>query len=85
MTSVGSRGDAYDNAMAEALNSLYKLELIHRYRWQSAEDVEYATAEWVSWYNNDRLHSELGYVPPAEYEVDYWQRENTTQPVTATI
>ncbi|WP_413083611.1 IS3 family transposase [Tomitella fengzijianii] len=84
VTSVGSRGDAYDNAMAEALNSLYKHELIHRYRWDSVEDVEYATAEWVSWYNNDRLHSELGYVPPAEFEAVYWKRENTTHPAAAT-
>ncbi len=84
VTSVGSRGDAYDNAMAEALNSLYKHELIHRYRWDSAEDVEYATAEWVSWYNSERLHSELGYVPPAEFEADYWQRENTMHLAAAT-
>lgn len=56
VTSVGSRGDSYDNAMAEALNSLYKHELIHRQTWADATTVEYATAEWVAWYNHQRLH-----------------------------
>jgi putative transposase len=67
--SVGSKGDSYDNAAAEAVNSLYKKELINREGpWQDAGDVTVATAEWVSWYNNDRLHSACGNVPPAEYE-----------------
>ena len=67
--SVGSKGDSYDNAAAEAVNSLYKKELINREGpWQDAGHVTVATAEWVSWYNNDRLHSATGDIPPAEYE-----------------
>jgi putative transposase len=67
--SVGSKGDSYDNAAAEAVNSLYKKELINREGpWQDAGHVTVATAEWVSWYNDERLHSACGNVPPAEYE-----------------
>ena len=67
--SVGSRGDSYDNALAEAVNAAYKTELINRGKpWHSVDDVELATAGWVAWYNQDRLHEALGYVPPAEYE-----------------
>lgn len=73
VASVGSKGDSYDNAMAEALNSLYKAELIrNRGPWSSINDVEIATAEWVDWYNERRLHGELGHVPPAEHEAAYW-------------
>jgi putative transposase len=67
--SVGSKGDSYDNAAAEAVNSLYKKELInHEGPWQDAGQVTVATAEWVSWYNDDRLHSSCGDLPPSEYE-----------------
>jgi putative transposase len=67
--SVGSKGDSYDNAAAEAVNSLYKKELINREGpWQDAGHVTVETAEWVSWYNNERLHSACGNVPPSEYE-----------------
>ncbi len=67
--SVGSRGDSYDNALAEAVNAAYKTELINRGKpWRCTDDVELATAEWVFWYNEERLHEALGYVPPAEYE-----------------
>jgi putative transposase len=67
--SVGSRGDSYDNALAEAVNAAYKTELINRGKpWRCVDDVELATAEWVAWYNQERLHEALGYVPPAEYE-----------------
>ena len=70
---MGSKGDSYDNAMAEALNSLYKAELIrNRGPWVGINDVEFATAEWVDWYNERRLHGELGHVPPAEFEATYW-------------
>jgi transposase InsO family protein len=70
--SVGSKGDSYDNAAAEAVNSLYKKELINlEGPWQGAGDVTVATAEWVSWYNNERLHSACGDIPPAEYEKDW--------------
>lgn len=73
VASVGSKGDSYDNAMAEALNSLYKAELIrNRGPWVGINDVEFATAEWVDWYNERRLHGELGHVPPAEFEATYW-------------
>jgi putative transposase len=72
MCSVGSRGDSYDNALAEAVNGLYKLELIRkRGPWRSLEHVELATAEWVDWWNTERLHSAIGDVPPAEYEATY--------------
>jgi len=68
-TSVGSRGDSYDNALAETVNGLYKAELVYRRGpWHSREDLELATLEWVDWFNHQRLFSALGYVPPVEYE-----------------
>lgn len=67
--SVGSRGDSYDNALAEAVNAAYKTEVINRGKpWRGVDGVELATAEWVAWYNQERLHEALGYVSPAEYE-----------------
>ena len=67
--SVGSRGDSYDNALAEAVNAAYKTELINRGKpWRCIDNVELATAEWVAWYNQERLHEALGYQSPAEYE-----------------
>ncbi len=67
--SVGSRGDSYDNALAESFNGLYKAELIrHCGPWQGLDDVEYATLEYVDWFNHRRLHGELGMRPPAEFE-----------------
>ena len=70
--SVGSRGDGYDNALAESFNGLYKTELIcHCGPWRGLEDVEYATLEYVDWFNHRRLHGELGMVPPAELEAAY--------------
>ena len=67
--SVGSRGDAYDNAFAESVIGLFKTEVIrHAGPWRSLDDVEYATLEWVAWFNTCRLMEPLGYVPPAEYE-----------------
>lgn len=77
VASVGSKGDSYDNAMAEALNSLYKAELIrNRGPWKSVSDVEIATAEWVEWWNERRLHGELGHRPPVEIEDHYWTSEH---------
>ena len=74
--SVGSVGDSYDNALAETVNGLYKAELIHRAGpWQRTTQVELATAGWVQWWNEQRLHSTLGYVPPAEAEAAYWLRQ----------
>ena len=61
--------DSYDNALAETVNGLYKTELIwRRGPWKTVEAVELATMEWVSWFNHQRLHSALGYVPPVEFE-----------------
>ena len=73
--SVGSRGDSYDNALAETINGLYKTELIHRRApWKTMEAVELATLEWVSWFNNHRLLEPIGYIPPAEAEANYYQQ-----------
>ena len=78
--SVGSRGDSYDNALAETIIGLYKTELIYpRGPWSKIEDVELATLEWVWWFNNHRLFEPLGHVPPAEYEEQYRSRQ-TAQP-----
>lgn len=74
--SVGSIGDSYDNAMAETVNGLYKTEVIrHRGPWRSIEEVEFATLEWVDWFNNRRLLDAIGYVPPAEFEKVYYRRQ----------
>ena len=71
--SVGSVGDSYDNALAETINGLYKAELIHRRaRWRSFEAVEFATLEWVDWFNNRRLLEPIGNIPPAEAEQRYY-------------
>jgi putative transposase len=67
--SVGSRGDSYDNALAESINGLCKAELIHlRVSWKSRESVELATLHWVHWFNRIRLLEPIGYIPPAEAE-----------------
>jgi len=72
--SVGSRGDSYDNALAETINGLYKAELIHRRApWKTREAVELATLNWVHWFNHNRLMESLGYVPPAEAEANFHQ------------
>jgi transposase InsO family protein len=71
--SVGSVGDSYDNALAETINGLYKAEVIHRRGpWRSFEAVEFATLEWVDWFNNRRLLEPIGNVPPAEAEERYY-------------
>ena len=71
--SVGSVGDSYDNALAETINGLYKAEVIHRRGpWRSFEAVEYATLEWVDWFNHRRLLEPIGNIPPAEAEANYW-------------
>jgi putative transposase len=70
--SVGSRGDSYDNALAETVNGLYKSELVYRKGpWRGRQDLELATLEWVDWFNNRRLYGALGYVPPVEYEASW--------------
>ncbi len=73
--SVGSKGDSYDNALAETINGLYKAEMIHRRApWKTKESVELATLEWVSWFNHHRLLEPIGYIPPAEAEANYYRQ-----------
>ena len=74
--SVGSVGDSYDNALAESVNGLYKTEVIRRRGpWRNLDAVEYATLEWVDWFNNRHLLSRIGHVPPAEFEEEYYRKE----------
>ncbi|WP_148307646.1 IS3 family transposase [endosymbiont of unidentified scaly snail isolate Monju] len=74
--SVGSRGDSYDNALAETINGLYKAEVIYRRGpWKHREAVEYATLEWVDWFNHRRLLEPIGNVPPAELEAAYYRQQ----------
>jgi transposase InsO family protein len=76
--SVGSRGDSYDNALAETIIGLYKTELVYRHGpWSRLEDIELATLEYVWWFNNHRLLKPIGLVPPAEYEAAYYLRLQT--------
>ena len=78
--SVGSRGDSYDNALAETVNGLFKTELVRcRGPWRSLEHVELATAEWIDWWNHTRLHGAIGDIPPAEYEANYHQHRGTVE------
>jgi len=80
--SVGSRGDSYDNALAETINGLYKAEIIHRRGpWKTKQAVELATLEWVAWFNHHRLMGPLGHVPPAEFEANY-HRQRAGQAAT---
>jgi transposase InsO family protein len=73
--SVGSRGDSYDNALAESVIGLFKTEVIRRLGpWRHLEAVEFATLEWVDWFNHRRLLEPIGYVPPAEYEARYYEQ-----------
>jgi len=72
---VGSRGNSYDNALAETINDLYKTELINRRApWKTKQSLELATLEWVSWFNHQRLLEPIGYVPPAEAEAYYYRQ-----------
>lgn len=74
VSSVGSKGDSYDNALAETVNGLYKTELIYRHvPWRGVDNVELQTARWVDWWNNRRLHSACNMVPPAEFEDTYYR------------
>jgi transposase InsO family protein len=82
--SVGSKGDSYDNALAETINGLYKAELIHRRApWKTKESVELATLEWVSWFNHQRLMGPLGYIPPVEAEANYYRQNHRQAAMTA--
>ena len=76
---VGSVGNFYDNALAETINGLYKAEVIHRRGpWRNFEAVEFATLEWVDWFNNRRLLEPIGFIPPAEAEERYFAMLNDT-------
>ena len=80
--SVGTTGDSYDNALAESIIGLFKTEVIRRKGpWRNLEMVEFATFEWVDWYNNRRLLTPIGDIPPAEYEAMYYQNQEEEQPV----
>jgi putative transposase len=80
VTSVGSRGDSFDNALAETIIGLYKTELIRRRGpWKGLDEVEYATLEWVDWFNHRRLLEPIGHVPPAEFEAAYHRREDPSR------
>jgi putative transposase len=87
VASVGSRGDSYDNALAESTIGLYKTELIHgRGPWNGIEDVEWATLTYIDWFNNRRLHGEIGMIPPTEFEAVYHrQHQAETGAPTQTI
>lgn len=83
--SVGSRGDSYDNALAETINGLYKTELTHkRAPWKTREAVELATLEWVAWFNHQRLLEPIGYIPPAEAEAQYYRQLASTDAASVT-
>ena len=73
---MGSVGDAYDNALAETIIGLYKTEVIRRNGpWRNIEEVEFATLEWVDWFNNRRLFEPIGNIPPVEFESLYYERQ----------
>jgi putative transposase len=82
VASVGSRGDSFDNALAETIIGLYKTELVRRRGpWRGLDEVEYATLEWVDWFNHRRLLEPIGYVPPAEFEATFLGKEDPSDPV----
>ena len=80
LPSIGSVGDSYDNAQAESLIGLYKNEMVKRDSpWKGVDDLELATLNWVHWFNNNRLHSSLSYVPPVEFEEQHYRQNNPQQ------
>lgn len=82
VNSVGSKGDSYDNAMAESIFGLYKTELIrNKGPWRGLDDLELATLEWVDWFNHRRLFHELGRIPPAEFEDQHYRQINSDRQV----
>lgn len=84
--SIGTVGDALDNALMKSTIGLYKTELIKPRRpWRSLAQVELATAEWIDWYNHHRLHSATGYLPPAEYESMFYAHRQPDQPELVTV
>lgn len=86
VASVGSTGDSYDNALAEAFNSLFKAELVrNKGPWKNIEDLEIAVAEYIDWFNHRRLHGEIGLVPPVEFEDDYYRHNPAPTTVSASL
>jgi len=84
--SVGSRGNSYDNALAETINGLHKAELIHRRApWKTRRSLELATLEWVAGFNHQRQHSAIGYIPPAEAEANFCNRLTSTEQQTGLL
>ena len=81
VASVGSKGDSYDDALAETINGLYKTEVIYGRRggWKGIDDVSFSTLEWVDWFNHRRLLEPIGDVPPVEFEAAYYAKEGTEQ------
>ena len=77
--STGTVGDSYDDALAEYVNSSYKNELIHTRRWNDVVEVEIATFEWVSWWNETRLHQSLGCRSPVEVEDAFWEQDESRE------
>ncbi|WP_193070973.1 integrase core domain-containing protein [Brevibacterium sp. FME37] len=82
VASVGSRGDSYDNAIAEVLNSVYNAELIDRKVWSGFIEVMAETSKWVAWYNQTRLHSAIGYRRPIDVHSE-WSNQSATEPSAA--
>ena len=80
VNSVGSKGDSYDNALAETIIGLYKTELVrNRGPWCGLNDLEYATLEWIDWFNHRRLFEAHGQIPPAEFEENYYRQKRSGQ------
>jgi putative transposase len=86
VASVGSTGDSYDNALAEAFNSLFKAELVHnKGPWRSIDDLEIAVAEYIDWFNHRRLHGQIGLIPPIELEDTYYRHNSAPTNVDASV
>ena len=80
VASIGTVGDSFDNAMAESVIGLYKTECVrHEGPWHSVDDLELATLNWVHWFNETRLHSSIGHVPPVEFEAEHYRQINARQ------
>jgi putative transposase len=80
VASIGSVGDSFDNAMAESVIGLYKTECVrHEGPWRGVDDLELATMSWVHWFNETRLHSSIGHVPPIEFETEHYRQINPRQ------
>ncbi len=86
VASVGSTGDSYDNALAEAFNSLFRAELVrNKGPWKNIDDLEIAVAEYIDWFNHRRLHGEIGLVPPVEFEEEHYRQDPAPTTVSASV